>query len=151
MMLALPLLVFAAAGLTRVDEAAYPKAVAANKGEVVLVSFWATWCEPCRKEIPQLVALEKALSAKGFTLVTISADEPEDAKREERFLDQHRVAAPRYIRRAKSEDAFINAIDRKWSGAMPALFLYNRQGVKVQSFFGETDLKKVEAEIRKLL
>jgi thiol-disulfide isomerase/thioredoxin len=150
-MLALPLLVFAAAGLTPVDEAAYPKAVAANKGEVVLVSFWATWCEPCRKEIPQLVALEKALSAKGFTLVTISADEPEDAQRAERFLDQHRVAAPRYIRRAKSEDAFINAIDRKWSGALPALFLYNRQGVKVQSFFGETDLKKVEAEIRKLL
>jgi hypothetical protein len=50
-----------------------------------------------------------------------------------------------------NDDHFINAIDPKWSGALPALFLYNRSGRKVTSFIGETDIGLVEAAIQKLL
>ena len=45
--------------LTLVDQASYPKVIAAHKGKVVLANFWATWCVPCRKEMPALDALQQ--------------------------------------------------------------------------------------------
>jgi thiol-disulfide isomerase/thioredoxin len=139
------------AKLTPVDELGYGKTVAARKGKVVLVNFWATWCEPCRKEMPLLSKLSTALKAKGFELVTISADEPEDEKAAIAFLTKAGIANPGYLKQAKNDDKFINAIDPKWSGALPALFLYDKTGKKVKTWIGESDLKVIEAEIRKLL
>jgi hypothetical protein len=57
---------------------------------------------------------------------------------------------PRYIRRAVDDDQFINAIDPKWSGALPALFLFDRSGRQLKSFIGETDITLLEAALRKL-
>src|SRR5438552_152898 len=51
-----------------------------NKGKVVLVNFWATWCKPCVKEFPELVKLYNDYKDKGFILVFISADVPEEVK-----------------------------------------------------------------------
>ena len=140
-----------AADLKPVSEATYPKMVAALKGKVVLVNFWATYCVPCRKEMPALVSMHQRLTAKGFQLVTVSADEIEQEKDAAAFLDKTRVPAPVYIKRAKDDDRFINSLDPKWSGALPATFLYNRQGRKVKSYFGEVDLKQLEADVLKLL
>lgn len=139
------------ANLKPVDEAGYAKLVAASKGKVVLVNFWATYCVPCRKEMPQLVALEAKLRARGFQFVTISADEPEQQGAAGIFLDKIKVPAPVYIRRAKDDDKFVGLVDPKWNGALPALFLYDRQGRKVRSFFGEANLSVVTAAIEKLL
>ncbi len=141
----------AAGGLLPLDEAAYPRLLAERKGKVVLVNFWATWCEPCRAEMPALARLEADLRAKGFELVTVSADEPEDEASARQFLEKSGVRMPAHIKRVKNDDRFIGFIDPKWSGALPASFLYDRAGRKVRSFIGETDLKTLEAEIRKLL
>lgn len=146
----LPMLLLAVT-LTPVDEAGLQKVVAAQKGKVVLVNFWATYCVPCRKEMPALVALEARLRTKGFQLVTVSADEPEQEPQAKTFAEQTKMPAPTYIRRAKDDDKFVNTIDPKWSGALPASFLYDRQGKKVRSFFGEVNLKDLEAAIQKLL
>jgi thiol-disulfide isomerase/thioredoxin len=140
-----------AADLKPLDEAAYSKLAASSKNKVVLVNFWATYCVPCRKEMPALVAMNARLGAKGFQLVTISADEIEQEKDAAAFLDKTKVAAPVYVKRVKDDDKFINSLDPKWSGALPASFLYNRQGRKVKSYFGEVDLKQLEADILKLL
>ncbi len=137
--------------LIKVDELSYPKTVAVKKGKVVLVNFWATWCEPCRKEMPELSKMYNALKAKGLELVTISADEPEDEKAAIAFLDKAGIGDPAYLKQAKNDDKFINGIDAKWSGALPALILYDKTGKKVKVWIGETDLKQLEAEIRKLL
>lgn len=140
-----------AADLKPVDEPGYAKLVAASKGKVTLINFWATYCVPCRKEMPQLVALEARLRAKGFQLVTVSADESEQLGAAKLFLDKVKLVTPAYIRKAKDDDKFIGLIDPKWDGALPASFLYDRQGRKVKSFFGEVDLKMVTAAIEKLL
>ncbi len=139
----------AAVKLAPLDEMSYARTVAAQKGKVVLVNFWATWCEPCRKEMPELARMAKGL--KGLELITISADEPEDEKLALEFLAKAGVGGAVYAKRAKNDDKFINAIDPKWSGALPALILYDRGGKKVKSWIGETDLKALRAEIQKLL
>jgi hypothetical protein len=61
------------------------------------------------------------------------------------------VPPPAYIKRVKNDDKFIESVDAQWSGALPALFLYDRQGRKVKSYIGETDMAALEAAIRKLL
>ncbi len=139
------------AGLTPVDEDGYRKLVASHKGKVVLVNFWATYCVPCRKEMPDLIRLQERLKARGLVFVTISADEQEDEARAKAFLDKLSMPQPYYIRKAKSDDDFINFVDAKWSGALPATFVYDRAGKKVRAFFGEADLKALEAAILKLL
>ena len=137
--------------LSPVDEAGFQKLISAHKGKVVLYDFWATWCEPCRAELPQLIHLQAKLKARGFDLVTISADEPEQASSAEKLLKKSGAPLPAYRKQAANDDRFINAIDPKWSGALPALFLYDRKGHRVTSFIGETDVGLIEAAIEKLL
>ena len=141
----------AAPKLAPVDETSFPKVVAAHKGKVVLVDFWATYCVPCRQEMPELVKLEARLRARGVQLITISADEPEKQAEAEAFLAKYSVTGPAYIRNAKDDDKFINSVDPKWSGALPALILYDKSGRKTKMFVGETSITDVEAAVTKLL
>ena len=137
--------------LLPLNEVSFPATVAAKKGKVLLVNFWATWCEPCRKEMPALAKMAASLKPKGLEFVTISADEPEDEKSALFFLAKVGISDPVYAKRPKNDDQFINSIDAKWTGALPALILYDKSGKKVKTWIGETELKDLEAEIRKLL
>jgi thiol-disulfide isomerase/thioredoxin len=139
------------AALVPLDEAAYQKLVSDHKGKVVLYDFWATWCDSCRAELPQLVRLEAKLKSQRFELVTISADEPEAAADAEKVLKQFTVRGATYRKQARDDQHFIDSIDPKWSGALPALFLYDKSGRQVQSFIGETDISTVEAAVTRAL
>jgi len=122
-----------------------------HAGQVVLVNFWATWCAPCREEMPLLVAMEKQLRAKGLRLVTVSADELEDKAQALEFLTEKGVVGPVYLKNVDDDDAFIESIAPDWSGALPALFLYGRNGKLARSWVGETKMAELEAAIRELL
>jgi len=137
--------------LTPLNEAAFPKMLATHKGKIVLVDFWATWCVPCRAEMPQLVKLSEKLRAKGLDFITISADEPKQELAAYKVLMENSVAPPSYLKIAVDDDKFYNLVDTKWSGEMPAMFIYDRSGKRVRSFLGETPVKDIEAAIQKLL
>ena len=137
--------------LAALDEAGYQRLIAQAKGRVVLVDFWATWCDPCRAEMPQLVRLAARYQARGLELATVSCDEPEQEAGAVAFLQKNGAPAPHYVKHATNDEKFIDAIDPKWSGALPALFLYDRQGRLVKSFVGETDMAALEAAVKKLL
>jgi thiol-disulfide isomerase/thioredoxin len=144
---------WAAAGkpLTRVDEGNYRKLLAAHKGKVLLVDFWATWCSPCLEELPLLADMQKRLGPKGFQLVTISCDEPEAEEQAAATLEKFQVSGTAYLKEAADDGKFIDLVDPKWRGALPALFLYDRQGKLTGSFIGETKMATLEAAIRRLL
>lgn len=135
-----------------IDEATYPRMISGYKGKVLLVDFWATWCVPCRAELPLLVKLQAKWKAKGLEIVTVSADEPETVAAAAKFLkDTGAANLPAYIKRPKDDDKFISMLDAKWQGALPALFLYDKTGRKSEVFFGETPIAKIEASLIKLL
>jgi thiol-disulfide isomerase/thioredoxin len=137
--------------LATVDESGYQKLLAAQKGKVLLVDFWATWCAACRAEMPDLVKLAQKLKARGFELVTVSADEIEQEAAAVKVLKANGVTGQTYLKQPKDDDKFLNAIDPKWGGVLPGMFLYDRSGKRVRSFIGETPTKDLEAAIEKLL
>ena len=139
-----------AASLQPVSETAYTDLVRANRGKVVVVNFWATWCAPCRKEMPTLVALGNRYSSKGVKLLLVSADDPADEPKARAFLESVHAPAPLFIKAAKDDDAFIRAVDPKWSGTLPSTFVYDRSGKPVRSFTGEIDPNTLEDLIRRL-
>jgi thiol-disulfide isomerase/thioredoxin len=142
----------AQAPLAPLDETAFSRLVSSSRGNVLLVNFWATWCAPCREEMPQLASLQKKYGARGFRLATVSCDEPEDRAKAAQFLVKAGIGVNgAFWKQAADDDKFITFVDKTWSGALPALYLYDRSGKRVGSFIGETDLPALEAAIRKLL
>src|SRR3981081_2294621 len=63
--------------------------LAQYKGQVVLVNFWATWCEPCKVEIPWMIEFQKKYSSRGFTILGVSMDE-DGKKAINPFLEKER-------------------------------------------------------------
>jgi thiol-disulfide isomerase/thioredoxin len=137
--------------LAPVNEAGYRQLIAAHKGRVVLINFWATWCKPCRAEMPDLVKLAERLQAKGLDMVSISADDAEQEPEARKYMAATKVPGPLFIKNAADDDKFHASIDAKWMGELPALILYDRTGKKVQAFLGEKPVKDLEAAIVKLL
>jgi thiol-disulfide isomerase/thioredoxin len=141
----------AAVQLEPIDEAGFDRVLASNRGKVVLFDFWATWCDPCRAELPELVQLDRKWRSRGFVLATVSADLPNAESAALRFLSESRVRFPAYVKHAANDERFIDFIDPKWSGALPALFLYDRTGHHAASFIGESESAEIEKAIEKLL
>jgi thiol-disulfide isomerase/thioredoxin len=137
--------------LVKVNETLYPKLIAERKGKVVLVDFWATWCVPCRKEMPLVAKLEAKLKAKGFVVVTISSDELDNEPAARAYLKEAGITTTGYIKAPKDDDAFIRQIDPKWGGELPALVLYDKTGKKVKIWKGETAITEIETTVAKLL
>jgi thiol-disulfide isomerase/thioredoxin len=137
--------------LRPLDEKVYRELLSAQKGNVILVDFWATWCAPCREEMPQVLALERKFKGSGLRLVTVSCDEPEDQGKAEAFLAEHRTMPSSFLKRVADDEKFIDFVYNKWSGALPALFLYDREGRLTRAFIGETDMTALEKAIRDLL
>jgi len=123
-----------------------------TKGKVVLYNIWATWCKPCVNEFPDLVKLYNNYKSKGFELVFISVDESETIKeRVIPFLEKNKVDFKTYYNDFKNLDDFINYYDKKWEGAIPSTFIYDKNGILVNKFIGNKDYEFFEGEIQKYL
>jgi thiol-disulfide isomerase/thioredoxin len=140
----------APAKLTPLTVDAYNRLIASHKGRVVLVDFWATYCVPCRTEIPELVKLAAQLRPRGLDLIVVSADEPEQEPQARKFISG-KAPAPLYIKSADDNDKYVAAIHPRWEGELPANFVFDRTGKKVKVFIGEVPTKDIEAVIEKLL
>ncbi len=125
----------------------------ATQGRPLLVNFWATWCEPCKAEFPDLVKLDGQYHARGLDFNIISLDDMSDiAKGVPEFLQTMRAARmPAYLLHADDQDAAINLVDPAWRGELPATFLYDRQGKLAYTHKGRIKVDELQAAIEKLL
>jgi thiol-disulfide isomerase/thioredoxin len=114
----------------------------------VVINAWATWCRPCREEFPDLVRLENAYRDRGVRLVLLSLDFKESLPDVETFLTQHGVTDTSFIRGSSETDqAFINGLDPRWSGALPATWVLDGAG-HVRSFWeGQADYVRMERAV----
>lgn len=64
------------------------------RGQVVLVNVWATWCKPCRQELPELAALHRGHASEGFTVVGVSVDKPQALNQVRALARQFRLEYP---------------------------------------------------------
>jgi len=128
-------------------------AIAKERGKVVVLNFWATWCVPCREEFPDLVRLEKAYRARGVAVLGVSIDLPKDLPKIEKFLAAARPDFPNYVKRAGGDDQdFIESVDPKWGGELPFTVVYGKDGKKARTLSGKqtyADFERAVAELSK--
>ena len=132
------------------DAAALHAAVSAPGAQATLVNVWATWCAPCREEFPELVRLDKAWRDRGLRVMFVSADFDDQLPAVRAFLTKQGVTAITWIKTG-DDMAFIDAMDRRWSGALPATFIYDSAGKLVRFWEGKADYARFEAEVRAVL
>jgi peroxiredoxin len=89
------------------------------RGKVVLVNFWATWCPPCRSEMPDLETLYKQFKNEGFVVLSIS---DEDASKVKPFIDQYRFSYPILLDPGRKVNEQYNI------EGIPKSFVYDRDG-----------------------
>lgn len=114
-------------------------ALSSLKGKVILLNFWATWCPPCKAEMPSMNRLYNEIKAKGFEVVAISTDNSLSPVKE--FLAKNRVDFTVLLDEKK-------AVSRTYKVfSMPTTFLIDRNGFTVEKYYGEYEW--TEPEVRK--
>ena len=114
-------------------------------GKVVFIDFWASWCEPCKKELPALQKLQDSLGSSGAVVIAISLDEdPAEARI---FASRRKLTLPLL------SDTKGAVADKYKLGKMPTSVVVDRSGVVrfVNAGFEPGDEKVLENQIRKLL
>jgi len=112
------------------------------KGKVVILDFWATWCPPCKREIPDFIELQKSYGSKGLQVVGIALDEPGKVQA---FAQQNGMNYPVLL---GTDDIAI-----KYGGiqGIPTTFVIDKSGKIVNKFEGFRPKSVFEEEIKKLL
>ena len=136
------------AAVTPADAPALKRAIAAQKGHVVLVNFWATWCGPCVAEFPAIVKVGRQYKAQGLSIIAVSADSAKSLHTKvEPFLAKQGATFPAYLEKSADPEDFINALDPTWQGDLPRTYIYDRQGRRVKTLAGEQTAQSLAAAI----
>jgi peroxiredoxin len=113
------------------------------RGKVVLLDFCATWCEPCKTEIPHFIDMQNRYAAQGLQVIGISMDDEQKAVRD--FQQQFKMNYPVAIGNANLAESYGGIL------GLPITFVIDRQGRIYKRHIGQTEPSLFEDEIRKLL
>jgi thiol-disulfide isomerase/thioredoxin len=127
-------------------------AARAPGARAVLVNVWATWCDPCRQEMPDLIRFYRDHRGEGLRLVLVSADDEENRAEVARVLAEAGLPADTLSFIKRGDDMkFINGLDRHWNGALPASFLFDGRGRKRRTWAGPVSYHALELGTASLL
>ncbi len=112
-----------------------------HKGEVVVLNFWATWCEPCRTEVPYLIKLRGKLGGKGLAVAGITLDEGTDVVK--KFVAEYKVDYPILIPPAGSPWTKLDST--------PTTLVIDREGRLAEKYIGAVPEEQLRRDIEKLL
>ena len=134
-----------------IDADGYVAKVAAHHGKPLMVTFWATWCEPCRDEYPMVNELVRLYQPKGLAVFGVSLDDDAEQSLALRFLARTDPVFPNYRKKSGKEDEFINRVNPKWSGVLPASFFYDPEGRLIGELTSEQKREAFISAIEKTL
>ncbi len=118
-------------------------ALADYRGRVVLLNFWATWCQPCRTEIPEFINLQNKYRGQGLQVLGVSMDD--DSKPVVKFRDEFHVNYPIVMGNAAVGEGYGGVL------GLPITFLIDRDGRIDAKHIGAVDISKLKPEIQGLL
>ena len=122
------------------------QAIDSWRGRVIVINFWATWCAPCREEIPVFVRLQERYGARGLQFVGIAIDAPEKVGQ---FAREFGINYPLFLGGLDTMALMREAGNR--AGVLPYTFVLDRQGNIASRHPGGLKEADLEAEIRPLL
>lgn len=134
-----------------IDADGYARVVAKHRGKPVMVNFWATWCPPCREEVPMVNDLAKKYADEGLVVIGVSVDDDGEITMVRRFLGRVDPSFANYRKKMGKTEAFNKSIDPEWRGTIPATFFYGRDGKLVHRIIGEAKREDLEKQIQELL
>jgi thiol-disulfide isomerase/thioredoxin len=141
----------AAGSVTQVDDLRLKQIMRPKSGKPLLVNFWATWCDPCREEFPELVKIDGDYKGK-IDFITVSLDFPEQKDTAvPKFLTEMKAEMPTYLLVSQDESAIISAIAKDWTGGLPFTILYNGKGGLAYFRQGKVKPELLRTEIDKLV
>lgn len=119
--------------------------ISEKNGHSKIINFWATWCKPCIKELPQFEALGEKFKGSGLEVVLVSFDFSRDLDRRLKpFVEKKKLKSTVVLLDETDYNSFIDKVDKTWSGAIPATLMVDyRNGNK--KFF-EREFKEGELE-----
>ena len=139
--------------VTQIDDAGLKGLLSreSENAKPLLINFWATWCDPCREEFPELVKINDDYKGK-IDFITISLDDLAEIKREvPQFLSNMKAQMPAYLLKTDDEEAAIATVSKDWQGGLPFTVLLNEKGEIVYVRQGKIKSETVRAEIDKEL
>jgi thiol-disulfide isomerase/thioredoxin len=138
--------------VSAIDTGALKQLISEQRERPLLVNFWATWCDPCRDEFPDLVKIDNEYRPQSLDFITVSLDDFSDINTEvPKFLGLMKATMPAYLLNVNDPEPAISLVDSQWSGSLPATFLYNAKGEVVYKHMGRVDPNELRAAIDKLV
>ena len=125
------------------DITGHPLRLSDYRGKVGILDFWATWCEPCKQEIPHFIDFENKYSAQGLAIMGISMDDSEPPVRD--FQKQYKMNYPVAVGTSQLADQYGGIL------GLPITFIIDRQGRILARHIGATNISIIESEVQKAL
>jgi thiol-disulfide isomerase/thioredoxin len=122
--------------LTRATAAQLLASIKQSGRKGTIVNAWASWCGPCRREVPMLQALSVNLKPQGVQIVLVSVDDAKDEAKALSFLKDNGITLQSYLVEGSVAD-FKEGINPSWPGMLPASFLFDRAAQLVHFWGGE--------------
>jgi thiol-disulfide isomerase/thioredoxin len=116
------------------------------RGKVLVVNFWATWCPPCLKEIPEFIRMQQQLGEQGLQFVGIAADQPEKVRQ---FAADYRMNYPVLL--GQMDVIEIARLAGNTAGGLPFTVIIDREGRWVRSASGALDEARLQTLLGPLL
>ena len=121
--------------------------LASQKGKVILLDFWATWCPPCKVEIPWFVEFQQKYGPQGLVVLGVSVDDP--AAKLKPFGDQYKVNYPLLVGEGRHDIKGPRGYNAAWG--LPKTFVIGRDGRICKTHIGLSVKEHFEQQIKSLL
>lgn len=123
-----------------------PHALAQHRGKVLVINFWATWCPPCREEIPVFVEAQRRFGAQGLQFIGIALDDPQAVAV---FAGEYGINYPLLLG-GLEESETLRRLGNP-GGALPYTLVYDRNGQLREKILGGLDRMRLEGLIQPLI